>query len=383
MSDFNLYKAIMSDRGSKKKDTENDPLSAYMYTAEDNEKAKEYGFYSTNVISLNLLFSGKVDGAIPIGKMSMISAPSSLGKSIIATSVIKGAQRKNPNVVTILMDSEFAFDYDVAKKMGVDTSKEKLIVFQENSIEKVKNIILKTIAKVPKESRKDVLIIVDSWGTLVSSKTVSDGLAGKDVADMTLPKKKNDLANIILNTQATALVVNHIYLNTGGFGDPMQIPGGERLKFNCSTIVLGMSRAKEKDSDKSLLGHIVTAETFKSRFSKEKTKLKFRMKHSGGLDPFYGILDDAIEGGYVIKGRVLDEKETKKKGEKVYKEKAGTYQRAHIEDDSPLPEVKIYNAKFWGPIFEDTDFKEYLENKYQYRGDFDISVSEDEINKIV
>jgi len=383
MAEFDLYKAIMADKGSTKAGTENDPLSTYVYTEEDNETAKLDGFYSTYVIPLNLMFSGRVDGAIPIGKMSMISAPSSLGKSIIAMHVIKGAQRANPNLVTILLDSEFAFDHSTATKLGIDVDKKKLIVYRESSLEKCKNIILKTIDKVPKENRKDILIIVDSWGTLVSSKTVADGLIGKDVTDMTLAKKKNDLANILLNTRATVFVVNHIYMNTGGFGDPLMIPGGERLKFNCSCIVLGMSRAKEKDSDKDLLGHIITAETFKSRFSKEKTKLKFRMKHTGGLDPFYGILEDAIEGGYVIKGRVLDEKESKKTGNPVYKEKAGTYQRAHIENDTPLPEEEIYNVSFWGPVFESTDFKKFLEDKYQFRGDFDIVSQEEELNKIV
>jgi RecA/RadA recombinase len=377
---FDLYKAIMSDKGSKKKNTENDPLSSYIFN-EDNQE--ELGFYSTNVISLNLLFAGRVDGAIPIGKVSMISAPPTLGKSIIAMSVIKGAQRINPDLVTILIDAEYSFDYNVAKKMKLDVSKEKLIVYQESSIEKVKNIILKTINLVPKEERKNILIVIDSWGTLVSSKTIDDGLAGKDVTDMTLPKKKNDLANILLNTRATAFVVNHVYMNTGGFGDPLQIPGGMRLIFNSSCIVLGTSRAKEKDDKKNLLGHIISAQTFKSRYSKEKTCLQFRMKHNGGLDPFYGILDDALEGGYVISGRVLDEKETKKKGEKVYKEKAGTYQRAHIEDDTPLKEEDIYNAKFWVPIFEQTDFKKYLEDKYQFRADFDIVTQEEDLNKIV
>ena len=157
---FDLYKAIMSDKGSKKKTTENDPLSSYIFN-EDNQE--ELGFYSTNVISLNLLFAGRVDGAIPIGKVSMISAPPTFGKSIIAMSVIKGAQRINPDLVTILIDAEYSFDYNVAKKMKLDVSKEKLIVYQESSIEKVKNIILKTINLVPKEERKNILIVIDSW----------------------------------------------------------------------------------------------------------------------------------------------------------------------------------------------------------------------------
>lgn len=379
-----LYKAILSDKGSNKKDTTNNPLSSYIFSEEDQQYEEDnLGFYSTNVISLNLLFSGKVDGGIKVGRMSMISAPSALGKSLLALSTIKGAQRDNKEVITILVDAEFSFDYNVAKKMGIDTSKEKLIVFQESSIEQVKNIILKTIENVEKNKRKDIFVVIDSWGTLVSSKTLEDGLLGKDVTDMTLPKKKNDLANVLLNTRTTVLVINHIYMNTGGFGDPMMIPGGERLKFNCSSIILGTSRSKERDTDKALLGHIISAETFKSRFSKEKTKLQYRMKHNGGLDPFYGILEDAIEGGYIITGKVIDDKETKKTGVTVYKEKAGTYQRACVEGDTPVKEEEMYNARFWLPVFEKTDFKKFLENKYQFKQDFDIVTQEEDISKIM
>jgi len=39
------------------------------------------------------LHTGRVDGGIPIGKISMISAPSMLGKSFVAMGLVKNAQR--------------------------------------------------------------------------------------------------------------------------------------------------------------------------------------------------------------------------------------------------------------------------------------------------
>lgn len=383
MASKDLYKAILSDKGSQKRDTSNNPLSSYMFTEKMQNDDSLTGFYSTNVITVNLAFSGKVNGGIPIGKISQISAPSALGKSIIALSTVRGAQKKNANLITIFIDSEKCFDFGLADKMGIDTSEEKFYVFKENSIENVRNIILKTIAEIPKEERKNIFIVLDSWGTLVTSKLINDGLEGKDVTDMTLAKKKNDLANILLNTDATCLVVNHVYDNIGGFGDPLAIPGGRKIYFNSSCIVLGTSRAKEKDSDKNITGYIITIRTEKSRFSKEKEIFQFRMKHNGGLDPFYGILDDAILGGYVIPGKILDEKETKKQGINVYKDKVGCFQRAHIENDEPIKEEDLYNSKFWLPIFENTDFKQYLENKYQFKADFDIVENEEALSKIM
>jgi len=352
-----IYDIIQKDKGIKDRNA----LGSYLI---DHDLPTE--FISTNVIALNLLFSGRVNGGIPKGKISMISAPSMLGKSFVGMSIAKSAQKKGMNVVII--DTERAFSFKLAKGLGIDTSKEKLVVLQENSIEEVKSIIMTICDNLTVEERRNTLFLMDSWGTLVTSKTIKDALTGNDVSDMTESKKKNALANIILNTQATFFVINHVYDNTGGFGDPLKIPGGRRIVFNSDAIVLGMSRAKDKDKKKEISGHIISATTFKSRTSKEHSKLKFRIKNSGGLDVFYGILDDAIEHGVV---------------EKTKKGNSTAFVRTHIEGDEPVLETEIYNSAFWKPVFKDTDFKDYLEKKYTFESKFDITEAEEEMDEVM
>ena len=87
----------------------------------------------------------------------------------------------------------------------------------------------------------------------------------------------------------------------------------------------------------------------KGRTVKEKVKLKFRIKHEGGLDPFYGLLDDAEEGGYVVKP------------------KAGRYSRPCVPEDKGWKENELYCSEFWVPIFKETDFADYLKSKYTYQ----------------
>lgn len=372
---IDLYKKILSDKGSTKAGTTNLPLSDYLIS-EDGQVT----YISTNFIVGNLLFSGRVKGGIPKGRISMISAPSMLGKSLVALSIVKSAQKDGMSVVII--DTERAFSFNTVKSMGIDITPEKLIVLQENSIEEIKNMILKIVEGVDRIERPNILFVLDSWGTLVSSKSIDDGLEGKDVKDMTIAQKKNELANIILNTKCTFFIVNHVYDNTGGFGDPLQIPGGRKIVFNSDTIVLCSSRAKDKDKDKNIIGNIISAQTFKSRHSKEKSELKFRIKYDGGLDVFYGLLNDAVEGGYVESGRVLDDKETKKKGEDVWKNRPGTYMRKHIPNDVPVKEEEMYTLDFWMPLFKDTDFKDYLEKTYTFQNDFDINVNDSQIQEI-
>jgi len=374
--ELNLYKKILNDKGSEKKGTTNLPLSDYLI----NDSEEFVTYISSNFIVGNLLFSGRVKGGIPKGKISMISAPSMLGKSLIALSIIKTAQKEGMDVVII--DTERAFSFNTAKSIGVDVSPEKLIVLQENSIEEVKNIILKIVEGIPRTERANILFVIDSWGTLVSSKSIDDGLEGKDVKDMTLSQKKNELANIILNTKSTYFVVNHVYDNTGGFGDPLQIPGGRRIMFNSDSVVLCSSRAKDKDKDKTITGSIISSQTFKSRHSREKIELQFRIKYDGGLDVFFGLKEDALEGGFIEPGRVIDDKETKKKGEPVYKNKPGTFMRTHLKDDILIKEDEMYTIDFWMPIFKSTSFKDYLEKKYTFQDSFDISVNEKELQEI-
>jgi len=322
-------------------------------------------FISTNVMAINLLLSGRVDGGIPIGKMSMMSAPSMLGKTFIAMSAIKNAQKKGMQVMII--DTERAFSETMADSLGIDTSPNKLYVFQESGIEDLITFILNIFEPMTKEERKNTFVVMDSWGTLITSKTIGDGLKGKDVLDMTEAKKKNKLANIILSTRGTWFIVNHVYDNIGGFGDALSIPGGRKIMFNCDCVLLGMTRAKDKENDE-IAGHIITARTHKSRYCKEMKKLKFRIKHSGGLDPYYGILADAIAGGYIVEGMA-----GKSKG----------YRRAHIEGDKFVKESEIYNSAFWKPVFLETDIKKFFENEYTFDVSTDILKEQEDLDAIM
>jgi hypothetical protein len=159
------------------------------------------------------------------------------------------------------------------------------------------------------------------------------------------------------------MIVNHVYDNTGGFGDPLVIPVGKRVVFNCECIVLGMSRAKDRNkTTKDIEGHIVTAKTYKSRFSISESKLTYRIRNVGGLDPYYGILDDALEYGCVIKP------------------KNGKYSRPVVENDKEFKENDIYTSEFWKPIFQNTDFADWLESKYTFDNSFDENV--EDINEL-
>lgn len=163
-------------------------------------------FISTGVASLNILFGGGIDKGIPEGKISMIASPSSLGKSFLAMKVARNSQKKGKSV--IFFDSEKAYSTAMAEQLEIDS--ENILVIQNTSVEEVSTQFMNIVEEI-KDEIENYVFIIDSWNVLVTSKSVEDISAGKDVVDMTVAKKKNLFAKLLLHSGATVFVVNQVY----------------------------------------------------------------------------------------------------------------------------------------------------------------------------
>lgn len=352
-----MAKNSMIDRLSKNKQIKEAVL--------EKDSDFEQQFINTGALTLNVLFSGRLNGGIPVGKISQIAAPSSLGKSFIGLKVSKNAQKLDDDWIVVYVDTEMAFDFEFAESVGIDL--DRLLVVQSNQIEDVQQQIMAIPNEFSRDERKKILMVVDSWGGLVTSKTVNDATSGNDAADFTIAKKKNTLAKLMTGLGLTIFVVNQVY-DTMNQYDPLAIGGGRGLYFASSSIVLGTSKAKAKDTASStdVTGASILATTKKGRFCKELSKLRYLIKYDGGIHPYFGILDDALEGGYVDKPS------------------NGYYSRPCVEDDKKWREREIWdNAKeFWTPVLRDTDIMKYFEMKYTFMHseindeDFDLSAVE-------
>jgi RecA/RadA recombinase len=318
-------------------------------------------FINTGTLALNVLYSGRLDGGIPKNKISMIAGISASSKSYQALKVIKGGQKQKMSI--ILIDSEFAYNPGFAESIGVDTKDENFIVIQENEIEKVQQILVSTLKDLSREDKENILIVIDSWAQFTTSKTREDAAKGKDTIDLTIAKKKNALARLLTGLYpATIFVVNQTYDSLDMYSVP-KIGGGQGIFYASSSIVQATSKSQDKTSSGEIEGTIITMIAAKGRFVKEKvTKLKILIKYDGGINPFYGLLNDALEGGYIIKPN------------------QGFYSRANIENDKKFREKEIYNKEFWLPILRDTDFSWYITKKYGFEEtqlmdseDFDIT----------
>ena len=89
----------------------------------------------------------------------------------------------------------------------------------------------------------------------------------------------------------------------------------------------------------------------KSRYVKEKSKIPIGVSWEGGVQRYSGLLDVALAGGYVVKPS------------------NGWYQRVDTDTGevvgNKVRTKDTLSAEFWEPVFESTNFAEFLEKTYK------------------
>ena len=310
----------------------------------------------------------ELEVGIKKGCISEICADSGWGKSMIGYSVLKSAY--DSGMDCFIIDSENATNYDVLTSLGVKM--EDVGVFNTNRIPEIKQILAKIGKGLTREESRNVFLLIDSWGPLVTEQVMEKAEEGSSAADMgSTARFKNELANVLLACNFTTLVLNHVYASLQMYGDKFEIPGGKRLFFNSDAIMLASSAAKEKDKDNNILGKIITASVKKGRGAKEFVKTKYLILHNGGISPYYGLLDEAVESG------------------EVYKPKPGYYSRTNFDVDKETGEVtkmwkedELYCKEFWIDIYKTENFRHFVEAKFAFEDQELINSSQNVMDMI-
>jgi hypothetical protein len=202
------------------------------------------------------------------------------------------------------------------------------------------------------ERGEHVMIVIDSIGNLASKKEVEDALNEKSVADMSRAKQLKSLFRMITPyltlKDIPMVVVNHTYKEIGMF--PKDIVGGGTGSYYGSDNIWILGRQQDKDSD-GIQGYHFVINVEKSRYVKEKSKIPITVNYQGGINRWSGLLDVAIDGGYIVKPKV------------------GWYARVDKETGEVLaPNMRagdiVDNAIFWKDVFKETDFATFIKEKY-------------------
>lgn len=285
---------------------------------------KERTFISTGVYLLDAAISAKLlGGGISTSRITGLLGESGSGKSFIAYSICKSAQKDGYSVIYI--DTEESLDLEDLPKFGLDSSLEKFRLIRTNKVEDVNMLLTQLLddLKVQKLGGFElpkIIIVLDSIGMMSSNKEKSDLLKGDMKQDMTRAKQLNSLFRSISNDlgflEIPMICCNHTYLTQDMY--PKEISkGGMGLVYSASVLgFLSKSKLKTGDEDDMDLGQSgisVLFKTQKNRLAKPK-KIRFDISFANGMNPYTG-LDAFCRADYfdqigIAKGKMNVDKST-------------------------------------------------------------------------
>jgi RecA/RadA recombinase len=268
--------------------------------------------------------TGSLFKGVPTGRVLTLAGEPGTGKSFLAISVCREAQKKG--YTPVYMDSEGAIDREFVERLGCDSS--KFIIKQVTTISEVSTFMANLLQKVnayPEETRPKLIFVLDSLGNLTSSKELTDTLEANAKRDMTKQQEVKALfrtnATALAKAQAPMIVCSHIYKTLDLFSKNV-VSGGSGIQYNSSlTLMLSTAKLEDKEAEKiaekkigdfTKVGVIVTAKPEKSRFTIPQ-KVKFQIPFFKAPNPFVG-LESYInwENSGILEGILLDEKEYNK-----------------------------------------------------------------------
>ena len=307
----------------------------------------EKDMVATDVPMMNVALSGSVDGGLAPG-LTVLAGPSKHFKTSFGLIMAAAYLKKYKDAVLLFYDSEFGSPQSYFEQYDIDT--ERVLHTPITNVEELK---FDLIGQLEELDRKDkVVVMIDSVGNLASKKELEDALKEKSVADMSRAKALKGLFRMVTPyltmKNIPLLAVNHTYQEIGLFPKAV-VSGGTGIYYSADNIWILGRRQNKTGTEVTGYDFIINVE--KSRFVKEKSKVPVSVSWDGGIETYSGLLDVALDGNYVAKPsngwycRV-----DRKTGELV---------------QPKVREKETLKKEFWDPIFESTDFKEYIVNKYQ------------------
>ena len=297
---------------------------------------------TTDIPALNIALSGSLDGGMCPG-MIEIAGKSKTFKSKFAIEIERAFLKKFKDGVVLFYDSEWGTPNSYFDELNTDN----IIHTPITEIEELTVDVVKQLDSI--EDNDKLLVVIDSLGNLASRKEVTDALKGEDKVDLTRAKKIKALYRMIGPRlplkEVYMVVVNHTYDTIETYSKEI-VGGGTGTIYNANGIWI-ITSSKNRDSEKELEGFDFNIKIDKSRFVKQDTRIPITVSFDKGIDKWSGLLDIAIEGGFVIK---LNKKPL----------------QFHFKDkpvESALT-LKQIGDDFYMELLK-TDFPNYIKEKYQ------------------
>ena len=301
----------------------------------------------TRVPMINVALSGRIDGGLTPG-LTVLAAPSKHFKTAFSLLLASAFLKANPEGIILFYDSEFGTPESYFTSFGVPL--DSVVHTPITDIEQLKFDVMHQLSEIKRNDK--IMIVIDSVGNLASKKEVEDAMKQSSAADMTRAKQLKSLFRMVTPhltlKDIPMVVVNHVYMTQEMYSKAV-VSGGTGIYYSADNIWI-IGRQQDKD-DKELLGYHFIINIEKSRYLKEKSKIPITVNFDSGINKWSGLLDLALEGKFLIKP------------------KQGWY--ARVDQETGEISGKNYragdivdNSDFWKSIFDETNFAEWIKNRY-------------------
>jgi len=310
----------------------------------------------TEIPMLNVALSGSLDGGLTSG-LTVLAGPSKHFKSSYSLIMAAAYLKKYPEAIMLFYDSEFGSPQQYFKTFGIDVS--RVLHTPITNVEELKFDLVNQMNNL--ERGEKVIVVIDSIGNLASKKEVEDAMNEKSVADMSRAKALKGLFRMVtpyLTLKNIPLVaINHSYKTIEMYSKDV-MSGGTGIYYSANAVWM-LGRQQDKDDD-GLNGYHFIINIDKSRFVKEKSKIPISVSFAGGIEKYSGLLEIALEGGFVTKPSV------------------GWYSKKG--EEQKFREKETYTSEFWDPLLNSDEFKQFVKDKYTvgYRSAIQQLEEEDE-----
>jgi hypothetical protein len=302
---------------------------------------------STSVPMINVALSGSTKGGISSG-LTVLAGPSKHFKTSFALLMAGAYMKKHKDAVLMFYDSEFGSPQSYFESFGIDTT--RVLHTPVTNIEELKFDLVHQLTEIDRKDK--VMVVIDSIGNIASKKEIDDAENMKSVADMTRAKALKGLFRMITPfltlKDIPLLAINHTYQTQEMFSKAV-VSGGTGVMYSANDVWIIGRRQEKTGTEISGYHFIINIE--KSRFVKEKSKIPISVSWDGGIEKWSGLLDLALETGYVVKP------------------KNGWYMAMNPatkeELSGNLRAAQTMTEEFWTKIFNSTDFETAIENRYK------------------
>ena len=334
-------------------------------------------YISSGSYAFNRVISGSYFKGWPNNRIMALGGPSGVGKSFICMSTAREAQKKGWQVV--YFDSENAIDTDFARNLGVDP--DLLIHIPVKTISDFRNQavnLMRSWRSDPDTANIPMIVFCDSIGGLVGTKEMHDAENEKSASDMGQRAKELRACARVLTMecaehQIPLIVTNHTYEIQNMMGAPtVKMSGGEGFVYATSGIILLQNKVIKENDGKDSEGRtvvnksasIVVATSEKNRLVPAGSRGYVYIDFRRGVNPLYGMLDDAIEHGFI--------------------QQKGAWYTVFDKDGNEIQKTQkknLYKKEIWSKIINDLDGKIQETMKYSTfnEDNEDTSYSDDEV----